>query len=415
MNNWFITIHFLGAVQCVFLAAILFNKEGGSVANKMLTAVMLVFGGDLFMAVYHASGFDAEFPHLIGIDAGFAFLYGPLFYLYARTLSNREHTLRRTDAWHFLPFVLFQVILIPFYLQSGPEKLAYLYTTGASSWTVVLRVATVIKVLHAILYVAAIFHVLRTLRKNIKETHSSTERVNLLWLRNILIGIVVMVCIAVVTASIETGQNSARMLGQDPNTALDDVSLVAVSLFVYTVGYLGLRQPEIFDSRWEAYVSTREQRAGSFTEEEQETGAPEEKDELSEDKPRYSRSGMSEEAAESYKQALMHLMDEEKPYLRGDLTLLDLSESLDISPHNLTEVINTRFGKNFYEFINNYRIEEVKRRLADPEFDHLTLLAIGLDAGFNSKSSFNAVFKKQVGLTPSQFKKHLETSGTSVL
>ena len=77
-----------------------------------------------------------------------------------------------------------------------------------------------------------------------------------------------------------------------------------------------------------------------------------------------------------------------------------------MSAHNLSQVINAKLGKNFYDFVNEYRVEEVKRRLRDPKYTNLKILAIGMDAGFNTKSTFNAFFKKHTGLTPSQYREH---------
>ena len=128
------------------------------------------------------------------------------------------------------------------------------------------------------------------------------------------------------------------------------------------------------------------------------------------EKPQYAKSGMDPETARRYKQKLLELMDTEKLYQRGDLTLQHLSDALSISPHHLTEVINTQLGQNFYDFVNGYRVREVQERLADPKYAHLTLLAIGMDAGFNSKSSFNAVFKKHTKMTPSQYRAHVSSA-----
>ena len=100
-------------------------------------------------------------------------------------------------------------------------------------------------------------------------------------------------------------------------------------------------------------------------------------------------------------------METDKLYLNSDLTLRELAEKLSISPHNLSEILNTRLNQSFYDFINRYRVEEVKRRLADNDSDKYSLIAIAFDSGFNSKSSFNTIFKKQTGSTPSQYRNQI--------
>ena len=88
-----------------------------------------------------------------------------------------------------------------------------------------------------------------------------------------------------------------------------------------------------------------------------------------------------------------------------ELTIYDLSNQLQIPRHFLSEVINEHLGKNFYNLVNDYRVEEVKGRLEDPRFKHLTILAIAYDSGFNAKSSFNTIFKEKTGMTPSEYQK----------
>ncbi len=98
-------------------------------------------------------------------------------------------------------------------------------------------------------------------------------------------------------------------------------------------------------------------------------------------------------------------MDTEKPYLDPALSLNGLSGLVGISAKDLTIVLNSGLKKNFYDFINHYRVREVKRRLLDPRNRIYTNLAIAYDAGFNSKSSFNSLFKKYMNMTPSEFKR----------
>lgn len=98
-------------------------------------------------------------------------------------------------------------------------------------------------------------------------------------------------------------------------------------------------------------------------------------------------------------------MEEEKPYLNGKLSLKDVAQYVDISVNHLSQVINEQLHKSFFDFINTYRVEEVKRLLNESRHEQLTLLAVAYDSGFNSKSSFNSIFKKITGVTPSQYLK----------
>ena len=104
-------------------------------------------------------------------------------------------------------------------------------------------------------------------------------------------------------------------------------------------------------------------------------------------------------------------METEKPFIEFDLNIMDLAKILETSVNKLSQVINESFHKNFYNLVNHYRIEEVKKLLKDPEKQKFTIISIAYECGFNSKSSFNTAFKKHTHLTPSQYKnKHSRPS-----
>jgi AraC-like DNA-binding protein len=100
---------------------------------------------------------------------------------------------------------------------------------------------------------------------------------------------------------------------------------------------------------------------------------------------------------------LAYYMETQKPYTNPKLTLVELAQSLKMPPYLLSKVINNGFGKNFFDFINSYRIEEFKKRVEDPQFKNYTLLSIAFDVGFNSKTAFNRSFKKITSQTPSTY------------
>jgi AraC-like DNA-binding protein len=122
-------------------------------------------------------------------------------------------------------------------------------------------------------------------------------------------------------------------------------------------------------------------------------------------KEKYSRSGLSEVQVETYAALLSSAMDQEKLYLKNDLTIDELSDHLNIPRHHLSQVINDTFQMNFYDYINSFRVQTAKELLRSPKYKDQTILSLAFEAGFNSKTTFNTVFKKATGLTPSQFAK----------
>jgi len=95
-------------------------------------------------------------------------------------------------------------------------------------------------------------------------------------------------------------------------------------------------------------------------------------------------------------------------YRDADLTLSSLAEKLDVHPHELSRIINVALKKNFNDFINEYRVREVTRKMQDPAYDRLTLVGIAFDAGFNSKSTFNRTFRQMTGKSPAEYKSNLK-------
>ena len=91
-------------------------------------------------------------------------------------------------------------------------------------------------------------------------------------------------------------------------------------------------------------------------------------------------------------------------YHDPDLSLISLAAALDIPARDLSRIINTALRKNFHDFVNEYRIREVMRKMPDPAYSHINLLGMALDAGFNSKSTFNRIFREMTGKSPVQYK-----------
>jgi AraC-like DNA-binding protein len=110
-----------------------------------------------------------------------------------------------------------------------------------------------------------------------------------------------------------------------------------------------------------------------------------------------------DEAEEKTEREMLEVIEKEKLYLEPKFSLRDLADRLGQSTHNISRIINAREGRTFYDLINGYRVQHLQQLLADPAKQHLTILALGLESGFNSKASLNRIFKNVTGLTPRQY------------
>jgi AraC-like DNA-binding protein len=123
---------------------------------------------------------------------------------------------------------------------------------------------------------------------------------------------------------------------------------------------------------------------------------------------KYKKSSLSSHQAKQIEKRLQTFMTAEKPYLNPQLNLSDLAEALDVSTNLLSQLLNEHIGKNFYDYVNAYRLEYFLTLSKAPQYQHFTLLSLAYEAGFNSKTTFNAFFKKSLGTTPSDYLKRGE-------
>ncbi|HZS08848.1 MAG TPA: helix-turn-helix domain-containing protein [Blastocatellia bacterium] len=356
-------LNLLGAAQGALLAlALLTARRGNRAANRLLAAFVATISILVIGAILFTTKYIFIFPHLSRLHHPFIYLVAPLLFLYIRALTSPGKKSDKTDLLHLIPFVLCAIYLVPYYLQSAAYKIANPGSADYESWYYTR---------HAILFVQGAGYLVFTVRylatyaRKVGGQSSPAERAVLLQIRALVIAVLILLAGGMV-----------RYLLRDRSTETNLLLPLGASIMVYVVAWLALRNPEVL------------------------AGLPEPPPQPK----KYERSTLTPERADEYIKRLLEVMDGEKPFTDGELTLQKLAGRLAIPAQHLSQIINERLGQSFSDFINSYRIEEAKRRLLDPARRHYSVLAIAEEVGFNSKSTFNAAFKKHTGRTPSEFR-----------
>jgi AraC-like DNA-binding protein len=369
----------VGAFQGFLLFWLLVQAPSPSrLASRLLAALLLTLSLHLLWTALHDSHYLAYVPDLISLGPGLALLFGPLLYLYVKICLRPDARWKNLDGWHFFPFLLLQAGHIPFFARPYAEKKTFIlnhYThhPALDAWSQ-------LPVLHFLLYMIPVLILLGKHRQALKACFSDIDRLKLGWLQRLIgvFGALWLVFIAGnAVANLQLAGSAFALL---------------MSGFLYYTGYQFIRHPVLLPFPAAGYPAPAPAPNASVNPE-------------AEPRKKYEKSELPPARVAQYAERLRELMEREKLYRQSGLTLKDLADGLSVSTHQLSQVLNQHLKTNFYDFVNGYRVEEVKAELPNPHKKHLTILALALDAGFDSKTTFNAVFKKHTGLTPSAYKK----------
>lgn len=357
------TIVFLiAAVQGYFVAFILFRwQRGDRQANQLLATLLLLFSITLSEYVFYWSNYILRFPHVAHVSDQLPFLFGPLTYLYCRTIYE-EKTLKKSDLWHFVPFIIALGMLLPWYSLDTESKGAVL--EGKANFPVVrlwMRILLWTRIAHMFGY--AVWNYRYLLRQpRVGATTRWAFRLNTFF------------------TGFTLAYTSYFILVRFPffNSTWDYHISATMTAFIYLIAYAGYVQPAVFDGyRWT------------------EPNAP----------VKYRNSGLTPEASRSLLQNLSLLMEQEKAYHDPDISLEKLANALNASKHHVSQVINEHLGASFFEYVNQLRVEEAKQLLAETSRSDLHVIEAAYTVGFNNKVSFNAAFKKATGMTPTEYRR----------
>jgi AraC-like DNA-binding protein len=372
-------IFLLGAVQAFFFGVLLLDKGNNRLPPKLLLLFFSLIGFVLIEHYLFQRRVIFEYPHLMGITYTFPIILGPILFFYTKSLVNENFAISfRNFLFYAIPFLFMTTFLIyDFYFLSPQEKLIYYEKETQEQTSAFIFIAEFLINFSIPFYSIVSLHLLKKHLKQIKLSFSNTKNIDLHWLKIVLICMVIVSFVSVLMGLLSDFLNFISF--EDG----DNLMYITLTVIIYFLGYYGIKQKPILSN--DNPISQIETTPTL--------------------KPKYATSSLKDVEKEKLIQWLAKSMENEKPYLNENLTLKELANKLEISPNNLSQIINEKFNKNFYEFINEYRINEVKSLLADPKYSHYSMLGIAFECGFNSKSTFNSVFKQFTGKTPTEFKR----------
>ncbi len=361
---------FLGISQGVFLAAtIQIIKNKNKAANRILSimlvlAVFMLLGRMIFFKFLTIRLFQWS----ILIDA-VIFIFGPLCYMYFRRLIFSKNDIFKLPLGHYVPIIFhlsfsfyifsFQVDDFSDKLSSGYFGLPFLIIEGAGIVSNIYYWLLNAKILKSYIYKE---------KNHISYTQSL---VSFLKFFQITILIIIMVWMISFTSK-QFFDYSIKFINYNSVWG-------TISIFIFVIGYYSLKEPELFRIPFQKEKSKSPQR-------------------------------LPQDQIILIEKELNYLIEKEKIFLKSNLTLRDLSLQLNTSTHNISWYLNHVSKNNFYDYINYYRIQEFLLRVENNEHHHHTILAIAMDVGFNSKSTFNKAFKLEMKDTPRNYIKGLKVA-----
>lgn len=356
------SIILFGIFQALVFGIALLAKKENRLANRFLTVLLFCMGYENFIFIVIGFRLYDQYFWLHLLPYGLAFVYGPAFYFYIYSLTSTSFRFGKKHLWHFA-FIALDYVHSIYHLIYGrnfPKSHLQLHAF--------IDEISNLAVISLLIYTVYGWKLLKNYEKKLPEQLSYTDHMTLRWLKKFLIGMIGMLIISTVYT-------------------LAKVIIDFYSQDIYYFQFL----PVIVVS-WLGVVGIQQRQ--TMVDEKKTSGKtiPKEK------------APVASFQLEHHTALLKQTMEQDRLYLNPELSVRILEEKTQMTAKEISIVLNQGLQKNFYQFVNEYRVQEVKERLLDSKYQHLTILGIGLEAGFKSKATFNRLFKNITGITPKQYR-----------
>lgn len=371
--NIFDLIIILGAIQGLLLSLFLYRKETQK-SKALIFLTLFIFGfsiNSLFFSLEGLGFRGKNFTHWMEfLPMLCSLLIIPSFYLFVEFLIHPKRDYNSKDFLLFGPYLFqffWQLILLILSFKNEPFLREHVYQ--------IIQVNDIIDIV-ALIYgwmcLILSLYKINQYEEAILENYAEVSNISLAWVKRLILLLIIILILWSIPTLYE-------IIWNRPSLEIFYPMWIGMSVLIYWIGY--------------TMYFKKDGDQVELVHEEKITPNP---------------SKALSEKTELYYQSLIQLMETEKPYLNQDLNLKILALQLNLSGGYLSQIINQYEQKNFFDFVNSYRVKTVKEKMTDASLDHLSLLGIAFESGFKSKSTFNLSFKKLTGQTPTQFKKSLK-------
>lgn len=366
--NAFNILILLGSIQGFMLAFVFLGSKKYTKKSNSFLAILLIVISTLSLANgLRDMGVWAAYPFLRYMPTHWLFLIPVTLYYFVQFLLFPKYKIK---SWEYL-------LIIPTIIEVSFQIYAtFINITQPEQWlefrTQYFRIdlwMEVLAIVFCFIFLVIIYKKLNNYEQSLLDNFAQIEEKSIAWLKKIILAVFVIWALWAVAHIGQLYTNVYKKAYLYP-------SWVGMALIIYYLAYATYLRRDIFDPIIEEELPK------------------EEKIEVQ----------LSSKADQHYNR-LIAFMELDKMYESPDLNMAKLAEKSGLSKGYLSQILNQKEGKHFFDFVNHYRVEAVKQKLMDPKYDHFSILGVGLDSGFKSKSTFNAVFKKMTGETPSAFKK----------
>lgn len=364
--------YLLGAVNSLFFSVLIFSKKNIIIADKILGTWLIILSAQLLIPFLYLTDLNTYYKYA-GLEIVFYAFHPVLLYYYIKATIGRLPDLR-SILLNIIPIVLLEIAELSFFVFPAKERLRFIEGVDLLPWYFLPFVIFMLSYFFYYIYIS--YKTLKDYKNEVLQIFSYRENVDLLWLRRLVMMFAGITVIVFPMGLVSYYYYHSMVFA-------DYFFFVTLVIFIFFLGYWGYQQGHIFN-----FKNDLEPAEINVS-----------------DTPVINNTTVLRQFKKEAAQ-LENVMKSKKPYTEPELTIYGLAQLMNLPPHQLSKVINTEFHCNFFEFVNSYRVEEFRQKVFSGEFKNLTILGIALECGFNSKSSFNRIFKESTGITPGEYIKH---------